>query len=382
MNKVRHYMKMFNYSTEQSNKTPYLEVDLNKVRESYNNIHKNLDNIEIYYAMKCNPHPEIMKTVLKCGGQFEISSANEMKKAVKVGADPKRILFSNPVKTLDDIEIAFKAGVGYFAFDSYSEVDKLAKGAPGSKVYVRISIPVRKSAVASEGKFGVSIGFARDLMLYAKKKGLEPYGISFHVGSQMLDYGSWGYAIQHSGKLIDILKKDKIPIRLLDIGGGFPVRYDDVRRDNIDKIAKTIKKAIEDYIPKNVRIVAEPGRYLVAESGTMVSTVIGIAERFGRKWLHLDVGANNGLMEAVQTTNTLLFPVRDSKKSEDKDIFVLTGPTCDSQDTILFDVPVSSNIEIGDKIYFEFAGAYSTAFTENFNGFPNPTTRIIDNQKG
>lgn len=364
-----------------SPKTPYLEVNLEKVREAYERLHTHLGGIEIFYAMKCNPNPEIMKTVFECGGQFEVSSANEMGKAIAVGAEPKNILFSNPVKTLEDIKSAHRTGVECFAFDSYSEIDKLAAGAPGAKVYVRISIPVRKSVVASEGKFGVAIDYARDLMHYAKKMGLRTYGISFHVGSQMLDCESWGYAIQHSAKLIAILKKSHIQIEMLDMGGGFPVCYKDVSRDNLDRISGKILKALKKYIPENIRVVAEPGRYLVADSGIMVSTIIGSAERFGRKWLHLDVGANNGLMEAVQTGNVLEYPVFDSKKSDEKDIFVLTGPTCDSQDTVMFDVPVSADIQIGDKIYFECAGAYTTAMSENFNGFPSPKTYITDKNK-
>jgi len=367
---------------DRSIKTPYLEVDLEKIRAAYDRLQKHLPGIEIYYAMKCNPNPEIMRTVLDCGGQFEISSANEMRKAIAVGADPKNILFSNPVKTLDDIKAAYSAGVKHFAFDSYSEVDKLAEGAPDADVYVRLAIPVRKSVVASEGKFGVSIDHARDLVIYAKRCGLNPYGISFHVGSQMLDYESWACAIEHSMKLVEMLNGDGIYLNFLDLGGGFPALYDDVMRDNLDKIGKSIIKAIEKYVPNGFRIIAEPGRYMVADAGTMVSTVIGVAERFDKKWLHLDVGADNGLMEAVQTANTLAFPVHDSKESNEKDIFVLTGPTCDSQDTVLFDIPISANIEVGDMVYFECAGAYTTAFTESFNGFPNPSTYIIDNLKG
>lgn len=377
MSESRQYAKPFDRSV----RTPYLEINLEQVKEAYGKLSRYLSNIEIYYAMKCNPNPEIMKTVLECGGQFEISSAYEMKKAIDAGANPGSILFSNPVKTLDDIKLAYESGVEYFAFDSYGEVDKLAEGAPGAKVYVRISIPVPKSAVASEGKFGVSIVHAKDLMIYAKKCGLTPYGISFHVGSQMLDHKSWDYAIRHSAKLMSMLKKSHINLTFLDIGGGFPVCYDDIKRDNLDRIASTILKSLKKYIPEDVRIVAEPGRYMVAGSGVMVSTVIGVAERFDRKWLHLDVGAHNGFMESLQTANTLAFPVHDSKHSNDKDIFNLTGPTCDSQDTILFDVPMSSNIEIGDKVYFECAGAYTTAFTENFNGFPKPNIYIAGDGK-
>ena len=378
MSEHRQYVKPI----DRPNKTPYLELNLDKVKDAYDRLHKYLPDTEIFYAMKCNPNPEIMKTVLNCGGQFEISSANEMIKAIDVGADPKNILFSNPIKTLDDIKYTHQMGVKYFAFDSLSEVDKLAEGAPGASVYVRISIPVRKSAVASEGKFGVPIEQAKELVIYAKERGLNPYGISFHVGSQMLDYKSWGYAIQHSGKLMKVLEDSGIFLKFLDIGGGFPVCYDDIQRDNLDKTSHSIVKAIEKYIPKGTRVIAEPGRFLVADAGTMVSSVIGTADRSGRKWLHLDVGAHNGFMESLQTANTLAFPVHDSKHTNDKDVFTLTGPTCDSQDTILFDVLVSSNIEVGDKIYFECAGAYTTAFTEKFNGFPNPETYIVDKQKG
>lgn len=363
-------------------KTPYLAIDLDRIKEAYDQLQKHLKGIDIHYAMKCNPNPEIMKTVLDCGGHFEIASADEMERTMNVGAEPKNMLFSNPVKTLDDIKKTFQTGVDYFSFDSTHEVDKLAEGAPGAKVYVRLAIPVRKSAVASEGKFGVSIEHARDLMVYANKCGLEPCGISFHVGTQMLDCESWGYAIQHSAKLMSMLEKEGIQLTLLNIGGGFPVCYEDVCRDNLDKIGNVITKAIKKYIPESVKVVAEPGRYLVANAGTMVSTVIGIAERLGRKWLHLDVGAFNGFMESLETTNNLVFPVYDSKKSNNKDLFTLTGPTCDSQDTILFDVPISSNIEIGDKVFLECAGAYTTTYTGNFNGFPSPDTYFLKTRKG
>lgn len=377
MTENRQYTKPFNRLAT----TPYLEINLDRIKEAYDNIHLCLPGIGIHYAMKCNPNPEIMKTILEGGGQFEISSAYEMREAIEIGADPTLLLFSNPIKTLDDIKLAYQIGVGYFAFDSISEVDKLAEGAPNAKVYIRVAVPTRKSSVASEGKFGVSVDHARDLMVYAKKCGLNPCGISFHVGSQMLDYESWGYAIHHCAGLIDLLKDDNIPISFLDIGGGFPVCYDDVEQDNMDKISATILNALQKDISKDVKVVAEPGRYLVADSGTMVSTVIGLAERFGKRWLHLDIGAHNGLLEALQTTNTLAFPVHDSKRSKDKSIFTLTGPTCDSQDTILFDIPLSSNITVGDKVYFECAGAYTTAFTGKFNGFPDPETYIIGNQR-
>jgi ornithine decarboxylase len=357
-------------------KTPCLIVDLKKIKEAYNNFHKNFKDVEVHYAMKCNPNPEIMKMVLDCGGQFEISSADEMRRAVIVGADPKNIIFSNPVKTTADICCTYKAGVSCFSFDSYCEVDKLAQNAPGSKVYVRLSTPVQKSTVASEGKFGVSIDFAKDLMIYAKKCGLIPYGIAFHVGSQMLDCDAWSYAIQYSSKLINILEDEGIAIKFLDIGGGFPVCYGDVKRDNIDKIGKSISRALKKYIKRDVKIVAEPGRYLVASSGTMVGTVIGIADRYNKRWAHLDIGALNGFLEALETSNNLIFPVRDSRQSKDKNMFVLTGPTCDSQDTIRYDVPMSHDIQVGDNVYFDFAGAYTTSYTENFNGFPSPKIYI------
>lgn len=369
-------MKKTSCNAIPSIKTPYLEINLQKVKEAYKKIEKNLPNIGIHYAMKCNPNPEIMKTILDLGGQFEISSADEMKRAILVGADPKNIMFSNPTKTAADINIAHKAGVNCFSFDSYCEADKLAKNAPGANVYVRLSTPVQKSTVASEGKFGISIELAEELMIYAKKCGLTPYGIAFHVGSQMLDCDAWSYAIQYSSKLINKLKKQGIVIKLLDIGGGFPVCYNDVNRDNIDKIGKSIGKALKKYIDHEVKVVAEPGRYLVASSGVMVSTVICVADRHNKRWVHLDVGALNGFLEALETSNNLLFPVSDSRQSEEKNMFVLTGPTCDSQDTIQYDVPMSYDIQVGDNVFFDFAGAYTTSYTENFNGFPSPKIYI------
>ena len=365
-------------SVENEPRTPYLKTDLNEVRASYQRLTEHLPGIEIYYAMKCNPEPSILKTVLECGGQFEISSAPEMYQAIDVGADPDKILFSNPIKSLEDIKSAYAAGVAHFAFDSRAEVDKLAEAAPGARVYARIAVPVRKSAVASEGKFGVSLSHAQELLLYAKSRGLEVYGLSFHVGSQMLDHGSWGHAIEHSSKLMHALKADGVELRFLDIGGGFPACYDDVGRDNIDRIGATIREALAEHIPEGTRVVAEPGRYMVAGSGTMVSSVIGVAERYDRKWLHLDVGAFNGMMEALETGNTLAFPVRDCRDSPEKDIFTLTGPTCDSQDTVLFDVQLSSDMGLGDQVHFDYAGAYTTAFTGRFNGFPNPSSVIWD----
>jgi len=370
-------MNKYKKSTDiqnQSPKTPFLSVDLNKVKNAYNRLHDQLKNVEIYYAMKCNPDPEIMKIVLACGGQFEISSANEMLKAISVGAKPEHILFSNPVKSLNDIKNTFERGVRCFSFDSICEVDKLAVGAPGSNVYVRLSIPNGKSVVASEGKFGISIDDAYKLIHYAKSKGLNPYGISFHVGSQMLGFKAWGHAIEYCSKLINMLENDDIFLEFLDIGGGFPVKYRDVLDDNIEIAASEIRKSLDMFIPKRIRVVAEPGRYLVANSGIMTSTVIGIAERHGKKWLHLDIGAFNGFMEALETSNNLNFPVLDSKKSNKKSLYNITGPTCDSQDTIMLNVPISSNIEMGDRIFIECAGAYTTTYTNDFNGFTSPET--------
>jgi ornithine decarboxylase len=356
--------------------TPYLEMDLDRVELAYHDLRSALPEARVHYAVKCNPDGPVLARLHDLGGSFEIASAAELGDLIAVGVHPSDVLFSNPVKVPTHVRATWAAGVYRFAFDSDAELDKLAEHAPGASVYVRLATRQAGSAVPSEGKFGVDDVEAVRLLRRAVTLGLRPYGIAFHVGSQMTDPSAWEHPIERSAGVFDELLADGIRLTMLDVGGGFPARYDaDV--PDLTRYAKHIRTAVEEHLPYPVELVVEPGRALVAEAGVMVSTVIGVAQRAGRRWAHLDVGAFNGMMEALETNNQLRFPVEDSRYSAQRAAFHLTGPTCDSQDTILFDVPMSADLAVGDLVRIGVAGAYTTAYASGFNGFDVPWVRYI-----
>lgn len=355
-------------------KTPYLTLDLSKVTAAYTEMHASMPEIAIHYAIKSNPNPKLASHIAKIGGSFEIASATEMDLLIDCGVQAKDLLYTNPIKMPSHIARAAKVGVWRYSFDSIAELDKLAEHAPGSSVFVRIQIPRFDSVVASEGKFGVSSAVAVELMKEAVKRGLKPYGIAFHVGSQMESPEPWEPAIRVAADLMRALQAEGITVEMLDIGGGFPAYYG-VELPTIETYGKFITAALAKHLPYKVQVVAEPGRYLVAGAGTFTTSIIGIAQRGEKTWLHLDVGAFNGMMEALEAQNTLRFPMSDDLNAETQ-LYHITGPSCDSQDSILFDVPLSKGLKIGDKVYIHTAGAYTTCYASTFNGFEIPETLV------
>jgi ornithine decarboxylase len=356
--------------------TPYLVMDLDRVAAAYRTFRNMLPDVALHYAMKCNPDPQVLTHLYELGCSFEIASGPELAELRAVGVDPGTVLFSNPVKIWQHVRAAHAAGLWRFAFDSAAELEKLAIHAPGAAVYVRLATAPAGSLVPSEGKFGVDAPAARRLMREAVTYGLHPYGITFHVGSQMTDPAAWEAAIQRSARLMADLRRDGIQVDLLDLGGGFPARYASYT-PRLTDFAARIRLAVRRYLPYPVELVAEPGRALVAEAGTMVSRVIGVAERHGTRWVHLDVGAFNGMMEALETGTRLAYPVKDSRGDRQRLPHHVTGPTCDSQDTLLHDAPLSASIAPGDTVYIGSAGAYTTSYASRFNGFDVPAVHRL-----
>jgi ornithine decarboxylase len=355
--------------------TPFLVVDLDRVAAAYLGFTAALPGVDVHYAMKCNPDERILERLHGLGGRFEIASVAELRTLVEIGVDPADVLYSNPVKPASHIAEAWAAGVRRFAFDGRAELAKLAAHAPGACVYARLRTLLGGNTVPSEGKFGVDSAQAVALLRAARDAGLRPYGLAFHVGSQMLAPAAWDAALQQAGTVLTELAADGIRLELLDLGGGFPARYADAEPPPLADFAAVISTGIARYLPYRPPVLAiEPGRALAAEAGVMVATVIGLAERAGRRWVHLDVGAFNGFMEALESGNQLRFPVTDSRGSADREPAHLTGPTCDSQDTIMFDVPLSVDLEVEDRVFLGTAGAYTTSYASDFNGFPVPRT--------
>ena len=346
-------------------------MDLRRVELAFRDLRAALPEAAVHYAMKCNPDRRILRTLASAGASFEIASTQELGELIAVGVEPADVLFSNPVKVPEHVRAAYAAGVWRFAFDSDAEVDKIAAYAPGAAVYVRLATTPAGSEVPSEGKFGVDAIEAARLMRRAVAAGLRCYGITFHVGSQMTDPGAWSTAIADSAALIRDLLSSGLRITMLDLGGGFPARYDHDVPDLIG-YGDDIRAAVAAYLPYPVELVIEPGRALVAEAGVMTASVIGVARRGRRTWVHLDVGAFNGMMESLETGTQLRYPVSDSRGSPDRMLCSLTGPTCDSQDTMLHDVPLSAGLAVGDRVFLHVAGAYTTGYASQFNGFGIP----------
>jgi ornithine decarboxylase len=356
-------------------RTPYLSMDMAAITRAYQAFREALPDFAVHYAMKCNPDRRILRHLHDLGCSYEIASSVELDELRAVGVDASTVLFSNPVKMSGHIRDAAAAGVYRFAFDSVAELDKLAVHAPGAAVYVRLSTSASDSEVPSEGKFGVDALHARRLMRRAVDLGLVPWGITFHVGSQMTDPAGYDTAIARSAGLMADLRSDGIRLEMLDLGGGFPSAYVGFV-PRLATVAKHIRAALDRCLPYPVELVVEPGRAIVAEAGVMVATVIGVAERSGAWWAHLDVGAFNGLMEALETGNRLRFPVTDSRQGSRLIQYNITGPSCDSQDTVLYGVPLSADLAVGDAVFIHSAGAYTTSYASRFNGFDIPDTHL------
>jgi ornithine decarboxylase len=359
--------------------TPFLVLDLDRVATAYLNVAAELPGVDVHYAMKCNPDERILRRLHRLGGRFEIASVAELRALVEIGVDPTDVLYSNPVKPAAHVAEAWRAGVWRFAADGEPELAKLAEHAPGAAVYVRLRTWTGGNTVPSEGKFGVGADHAAHLLRTAGRAGLRPHGLAFHVGSQMLSPAAWDAALRQVGAVLRALAAHGIRLDLLDLGGGFPARYADVEPPPLAEFAAAIRTGIATHLPyEPATLAVEPGRALVAEAGVMVATVIGLAQRAGRRWVHLDVGAFNGFMEALESGNRLRFPVTDSRGSALRTPAQLTGPTCDSQDTIMIDVPLSADLTVDDRIFLGTAGAYTTSYGSGFNGFAVPTTHVAE----
>jgi ornithine decarboxylase len=360
--------------------TPYLVTDLDTVARRHAAFSVALPGVRAFYAMKCNPSPEILTTLAARGASFEIASLGELRTLQRLGIEPAGVLYSNPVKPPAHIAEARAAGLWRFSFDSPNELAKIAANAPGSAVYIRLRVDDSTSVFPLSRKFGADVDDALDLMLLARELGLRPYGITFHVGSQCGSPDAWRHAIGAAGRLMSRLSDEGIHLDMLDVGGGFPARYvGDV--PSIQAIGDMINPALDELLPYLPELLAaEPGRHLVAESAVMAVSVIGRERRGEENWLFVDVGAYNGLMETLQTAGGWEYPLWTSL-ADHADVphlpFTVTGPSCDSSDTVFHNVLLPAALDVGDTLYIGSAGAYTLSYASAFNGFDPPTPLFV-----
>jgi ornithine decarboxylase len=355
--------------------TPYVLLDLGRARESFAGLAAALPAVTIHYAVKANPHPRLLACLHAAGCRFEAASWAEVRAAIRAGADPAQVLFTHPVKLADDIARAHKAGVWRFAADSDTELHKIARNAPGSAVLLRVDTGAG-GTVGDQGKFGIPPGQAPGLARLARSLGLIPYGLAFHVGSQSMDPAAWQGPIRLCAQIMTTLAADGIKLTMLDVGGGFPVRYD-TDPPPLACYATAITAAAA-RLPYPVQLACEPGRAIAAPAGTMIASVIGTAWRHGTLRVSLDAGAFHGLIEALESGRELHFPVTiPAARNRALVPCTLTGPSCDSQDTIL-DLVWLPMPRAGDRVLIGNTGAYTTCYSGRsaFNGYPAPTVKI------
>ena len=285
------------------------------------------------------------------------------------------MLFTHPVKTAEDIARAYKAGVWRFAADSDTELHKIARNAPRSAVLLRLD--------TSAGARGRRPGQVRhppeqapQLARLARSLGLNPYGLAFHVGSQTMDPTAWHDPIRRCAQIMTALAADGIKLAMIDVGGGFPVRYD-IDPPPMSDYAAAISDAAA-HLPYPVQLACEPGRAIAAPAGTMITSVVGAAWRRGTLRVSLDTGAFHGLIEALESGRELRFPVTiPAARNRALVPCSLTGPSCDSQDTVLDQVWLPEP-RAGDRVLIGNAGAYTTCYSGRsaFNGYPTPAVKI------
>lgn len=343
--------------------TPFLLMDLNKVESNYKKLSELMPGFSIYYAMKCNPEQPILEKLSSLGSHFEIAAIGELHRLEKIGVAPSEVIFSNPVKIPSHIKEAYKRGVRNFAFDSATEIVKIAQNAPGSNVYARVSVSNYGSVIKLSNKFGANPEHIVALMGLALDHDLVPNGLAFHVGSQAENVHIWDAAILTMKDLIARLKKAGIEIDVLNVGGGFPIQYSDPV-PGMEEVTKVILKSIKKNIPKDITLICEPGRALVGDAGVIGTTVIGTASRNQDPWLYLDTGRFQSFIEMFESEE-LKYPVVAVTKEGSKHInqpYTLTGPTCDSYDTIMHNISLPVGMSLGDRVYFGSAGAYTLVY--------------------
>jgi ornithine decarboxylase len=377
----KEWKKIKNFADKQE-ETPFLVIDLTKIKKKYDEIKKQFPYAKQYYAVKANPAREVISLLAEMGSNFDVASIYELDRVLDCGVEPERISYGNTIKKSDHVKYAYNKGIRMFATDSESDLRNLAVVAPKSKVFFRILTESSDTADwPLSRKFGCHPDMIIDLVILAYRLGLEPYGISFHVGSQQHDIGAWDSAISKVKYIFDWLSEhENINLKMINMGGGFPAKYRS-KTNEIEVYSREIKRYLhDDFGDELPEIILEPGRSLVGDSGVLVSEVVLIARKARTalvRWVYTDVGKFNGLIETLE--ESIKYPVYCEKKGETEEV-ILAGPTCDSQDVMYentaYKFPL--NLAIGDRLYWVTTGAYTSSYSAvEFNGFPPLKTYFI-----
>jgi len=353
--------------------TPVVVIDHDVIRRNYATFRKHLPKVQAYYAVKANPAPEIVRTLYKAGASFDVASMPEFllvhenieHLAAKARQDFiwDKIVYANPIKPKETLQ-ALDEYKPLITYDNLDELRKIKRYAPHAGLVLRLRVPNTGSMVELSSKFGCDSGEAVDLILEAFRIGLEVEGLSFHVGSQCANFDNFVQALNIAAAVREEALSRGHEIKILDIGGGFPVAYDEYVRP-LSALARKINAEIERLFTKDIEILAEPGRYLVASAATALARVIGKAFRDGKTCYYIDDSVYHTFSGVV--FDHVHYRVKAFKKGQ-TELCTVFGQTCDGMDTITHS-EVLPKLEIDDLVYSENIGAYSNASSTWFNGF-------------
>ena len=352
---------------------PCLVVDLDVVRDNYAAFAKTLPDSRVFYAVKANPAPELLKLLVGLGSCFDTASVAEIEMVLAAGAAPERISYGNTIKKERDIARAYALGVRLFAVDCKAEVEKIGRAAPSAKVFCRFLFGCAGAEWPLSRKFGCDPEMAVDVLEHAHRLGLEAAGVSFHVGSQQRRTAAWDEALKSAAAIFRACAERGIGLTMVNLGGGFPTKY---LRDvpAVEAYGRSIFRALRKHFGNRIpETIIEPGRGMVGNAGVIEAEVVLVSNKSQHdhvRWVYLDIGKFGGLAETMG--ESIRYPIKTPRDGDEVGPCVLAGPTCDSADVMYekrpYDLPIS--LEIGDKVLIEGTGAYTATYAAvAFNGF-------------
>lgn len=373
--------KLETYIRENTFERPTLVLDIEQVEKNYRALNRGMPKAHIHYAVKSNPHPKILKRLVKLGCRFDAASQGEIKMCLDAGSKPEHISFGNTIKRVQDITWAYEQGIKLYAADAEEELEKISKHAPGSQVFIRILVSSTEAEWPLSRKFGCSSSYVIPLMDYAKTLGLDPVGISFHVGSQTKHPYMWYDCLDMVAAIWNNAIEEGHDLWLLNIGGGFPAYYG-VDITDPENYGAELMAAVHERFENVEYIMAEPGRGMVGSAGAIAAEVLLVSRKTPGdpvRWVYLNIGRFSGLAEVEEEAIKYQFVV-PGREDEETTGCIVAGPTCDSAD-ILYEknkVELPVDIASGDKIIVKTCGAYTSTYsTVAFNGFPPLEVKVL-----
>lgn len=363
--------------------TPYLVVDLDVVRARYLRLGKALSGPDIYYAVKANPEPAVLRTLADLGSRFDVASIGEIERCLAQGIDPSTLSFGSTIKRERDIAHAFARGVTTFTVDCDEELAKVLRQTKSSTVIVRLSTEGRGADWPLSNKFGCSQSHAQRLLLRAAEYGAK-VGLSFHVGSQQYDPHAWDGPLSSVAALAESLSERGHRLEIVNLGGGIPASHMRPTAP-VEEYGVAIRKGIERQLGGlDAYYMVEPGRYLVSDAGVIRSEVLLVTKKLrdnGCRWVYLDVGRFNGLAETYE--EAIRYRMRCPGANGDAVPSVVAGPTCDSTD-VMYErelYPLPTDLAIGDYVDLLSAGAYTASYSSVwFSGMEPLRTYCLSTQ--